>query len=171
MPGSRPEELVVFRYEDEGVATLEDGLYVLEDVLKDPDYVLTLACVPPRDDAGLGLGARASRRGRPHRARVRHRGALKEKPQVRMMHEINQLTEGSDGALDPADYERTVATLLAGGLGAADHQPPVGAWTPVVSDAAALGQPRAGADAQHDFGRQPLWPPWRAAGPRRIIRC
>ena len=26
--GLKPEELTVFRYEDEGVATLEDGLYV-----------------------------------------------------------------------------------------------------------------------------------------------
>ena len=34
----------MFSYEDAGVsATLEDGLYVLEDVLEDPDYVLTLA--------------------------------------------------------------------------------------------------------------------------------
>jgi NitT/TauT family transport system substrate-binding protein len=31
--GMKPEELVTFKYEDEGVATLEDGLYVLEDKL------------------------------------------------------------------------------------------------------------------------------------------
>ena len=34
--GMKPEDLVVFKYEDQGVATLEDGLYVLEDKLKDP---------------------------------------------------------------------------------------------------------------------------------------
>ena len=28
--GLKPEELTVFKYEDEGVSTLEDGLYVLE---------------------------------------------------------------------------------------------------------------------------------------------
>ena len=34
--GFKPSQLVVFKYEDEGVATLEDGLYVLEKNLKDP---------------------------------------------------------------------------------------------------------------------------------------
>ncbi|MGR3812880.1 MAG: ABC transporter substrate-binding protein, partial [Cognatishimia activa] len=37
--GLTPEELVVFKYEDNGVATLEDGLYVLEDKLSDPAEV------------------------------------------------------------------------------------------------------------------------------------
>ena len=34
---------VVFKYEDQGVATLEDGLYVLEDKLKDPAFVDKMA--------------------------------------------------------------------------------------------------------------------------------
>ena len=37
--GVKAEDLVVFKYEDQGVATLEDGLYVLEDKLKDPAFV------------------------------------------------------------------------------------------------------------------------------------
>src|SRR3984885_8487589 len=37
--GFKPSQLVVFKYEDEGVATLEDGLYVLEKNLKDPAFV------------------------------------------------------------------------------------------------------------------------------------
>ena len=41
--GLTPEELTVFKYEDEGVATLEDGLYVLEDKLADPAFVETMA--------------------------------------------------------------------------------------------------------------------------------
>ncbi|MEK1924267.1 MAG: ABC transporter substrate-binding protein, partial [Rhizobium giardinii] len=36
--GIKPEDLVTFKYEDQGVATLEDGLYVLEDKLKDPAF-------------------------------------------------------------------------------------------------------------------------------------
>ena len=36
--GIKPEDMVVFKYQDEGVATLEDGLYVLEDKLKDPAF-------------------------------------------------------------------------------------------------------------------------------------
>jgi NitT/TauT family transport system substrate-binding protein len=34
--GLTPDDLMVFKYEDQGVATLEDGLYVLEDALADP---------------------------------------------------------------------------------------------------------------------------------------
>jgi NitT/TauT family transport system substrate-binding protein len=36
--GVKPEDLVTFKYEDEGVATLEDGLYVLEEKLKDAAF-------------------------------------------------------------------------------------------------------------------------------------
>ena len=42
-------------------------------------------------------------------------GAQKEPHQKRMMGEINKLTAGSNGKLDPADYERTVTTLLGAG--------------------------------------------------------
>src|SRR5436190_12588980 len=41
--GYKPSQLVVFKYEDEGVATLEDGLYVLEKHLKDPAVVTKMA--------------------------------------------------------------------------------------------------------------------------------
>ena len=41
--GMKPEDLVVFKYEDQGVATLEDGLYVLESSLADPAMVDKLA--------------------------------------------------------------------------------------------------------------------------------
>lgn len=34
--GLTPDDLMVFKYEDQGVATLEDGLYVLEETLADP---------------------------------------------------------------------------------------------------------------------------------------
>jgi hypothetical protein len=41
--GYKPSQLVVFKYEDEGVATLEDGLYVLEKNHKDPAFVTKTA--------------------------------------------------------------------------------------------------------------------------------
>jgi NitT/TauT family transport system substrate-binding protein len=41
--GMKPEELVTFKYEDEGVATLEDGLYVLEDKLPTRPFVDKMA--------------------------------------------------------------------------------------------------------------------------------
>ena len=36
--GIKADDLVTFKYEDQGVATLEDGLYVLETNLKDPAF-------------------------------------------------------------------------------------------------------------------------------------
>jgi NitT/TauT family transport system substrate-binding protein len=134
--GLKPDQLVVFKYEDQGVATMEDGLYALEDKLKDPAYVEKLARFVkasmkgwewarsnPKDAAKIVLDNDAT-------------GAQTEKHQTRMMEEINKLTEGSDGTLDKADYERTVKTLLSGGSDPVISKEPVGAWTAAVTDKA-----------------------------------
>ena len=52
------------------------------------------------------------------------------------MGEIAKLTAGSNGTLDPADYERTVSTLLAGGSDPVITKAPEGAWTHAITDAA-----------------------------------
>src|ERR1700751_5347752 len=41
--GYKPDQLVVFNYTDEGVSTLEDGLFAMEDKLKDPAFVDKMA--------------------------------------------------------------------------------------------------------------------------------
>lgn len=113
--GLSADELVVFKYQDQGVATLEDGIYVMEDRLKDPAF----------EDQMVRF-VRASMKGwkwaeeNPDKAadivlENDGSGAQTEKHQRRMMGEIAKLTAGSNGALDPADYERTVATLMKGG--------------------------------------------------------
>ncbi|HUF56042.1 MAG TPA: ABC transporter substrate-binding protein, partial [Thermohalobaculum sp.] len=135
--GIKPEELVTFKYEDQGVATLEDGIYVLEEDLEDPGF---------RDK--LVRFVRASMRGwewareNPDEAAEivlenDATGAQTEKHQKRMMGEINKLTEGSTGALDEADYERTVETLLEGGSDPViTERPGEGAWTSDITDEA-----------------------------------
>ena len=134
--GIAEEDLVTFKYEDEGVATLEDGLWVLEERLEDPAFV----------DA-MTRFVRASMRGwkwaeeNPDEAaeivlEYDETGAQTEAHQKRMMREIAKLTAGSNGALDPADYERTVETLLAGGSDPVITQEPEGAWTHEITDAA-----------------------------------
>ena len=81
--GIKPEDLIVFKYEDQGVATLEDGLYVLEDKLKDPAFVDKMATLRQGLDEGLGLGARESGRGGQDRARQRcDRRADREAPEA-----------------------------------------------------------------------------------------
>jgi NitT/TauT family transport system substrate-binding protein len=134
--GIAPEELVVFKYEDQGVATLEDGLYVLEDDLKDPAFVDKMARFVKASMKGWAWA-----RENPEEAALivldnDATGAQTEKHQVRMMGEINKLTAGSDGKLDPADYERTVETLLSGGSDPVITEAPEGAWTHEVIDKA-----------------------------------
>ncbi len=134
--GVTPEELVTFKYEDQGVATLEDGLYVLEENLSDADFADKMerfvrasmkgwkyAEENPDEAAEIVLENDAT-------------GAQTEEHQKRMMGEIAKLTAGSNGALDPADFERTVATLLAGGSDPVITKQPDGAWTHQITDAA-----------------------------------
>ncbi len=134
--GLSADELVVFKYQDQGVATLEDGIYVLEDALKDPAF----------EDRMVRF-VRASMRGwkwaeeNPDAAadivlENDSTGAQTQRHQRRMMGEIAKLTAGSNGALDPADYERTVQTLLKGGSDPVITSAPEGAWTHAITDKA-----------------------------------
>ena len=69
--GMKPEQLVVFKYEDQGVATLEDGLYVLEEKLADPAMVDKLARFVKASMKGWDYADRASGRSGRDRARQR----------------------------------------------------------------------------------------------------
>jgi NitT/TauT family transport system substrate-binding protein len=134
--GLKPDELVVFKYEDEGVATLEDGLYALEDRLKDPAFVDRMARFVKASMKGWTWA-----RGNQKAAALivlenDMTGAQTEKHQIRMMGEINKLTAGSDGTLEPSDYERTVQTLLSGGSDPVITRAPEGAWTHEITDKA-----------------------------------
>jgi NitT/TauT family transport system substrate-binding protein len=134
--GIKAEDLVTFKYEDEGVATLEDGLYVLEDKLADPAFKEKMvkfvrasmkgwkyAEANSDEAAGIVLENDAS-------------GAQTEAHQKRMMSEVAKLTAGSAGALDKADYDRTVKTLLGGGSDPVISKEPTGAFTTEITDAA-----------------------------------
>ncbi|MEL6202793.1 MAG: ABC transporter substrate-binding protein, partial [Pseudomonadota bacterium] len=136
--GVSPDDLITFKYEDQGVATLEDGIYTLESNLEDPAMVDKLARF-----------VRASMKGwkwaeeNPNAAAMivldnDASGAQTEEHQKRMMGEIAKLTAGSDGTLVEADYERTVATLLAGGSDPVITAAPEGAWTSAITDKALM---------------------------------
>ena len=134
--GLTPDDLQVFKYEDQGVATLEDGLYVLEDNLKDGAFEDKMvrfvrasmkgwkyAEANPDEAADIVLENDGS-------------GAQTEKHQRRMMREVAKLTAGGNGALVEADYERTVASLLSGGDDPVISMAPTGAWTHQITDKA-----------------------------------
>lgn len=134
--GVSEDELVTFKYEEQGVATLEDGIWALEENLEDPVFVDKMvrfvrasmkgwkwAEENPEDAAGIVLDYDET-------------GAQGEAAQIRMMGEIAKLTAGSDGSLDPADFQRTVDTLLAGGSDPVITAQPEGAWTSMITDQA-----------------------------------
>jgi NitT/TauT family transport system substrate-binding protein len=134
--GLTPDDLQVFKYEDQGVATLEDGLYVLEDNLTDAAFEDKMvrfvrasmkgwkyAEANPDEAADIVLENDGS-------------GAQTEKHQRRMMREVAKLTAGGNGALNEADYERTVASLLSGGDDPVISKAPEGAWTHQITDKA-----------------------------------
>ncbi len=134
--GIPADDLLVFKYEDEGVATLEDGLYVLEERLSDAAFVERMARFVKASMKGWNWARENPKQAALIVLENDATGAQTEKHQIRMMGEINKLTEGSDGKLDPADYERTVKTLLSGGSDPVITKEPEGAWTHAVIDKA-----------------------------------
>ena len=136
--GITPDQLVTFNYLNEGVGMLEDGLYVLEENLKDPAF----------EDKMVRF-VRASMKGwkyaeeHPDEAAQMiidndETGAQTLEHQQYMAAEVAKLTAGSNGALDPADYEQTVATLLSAVSpdNPAITKAPEGAWTHQITDKA-----------------------------------
>ncbi len=134
--GIPADDLLVFKYEDEGVATLEDGLYVLEERLSDAAFVERMARFVKASMKGWNWARENPKEAALIVLENDATGAQTEKHQIRMMGEINKLTEGSDGKLDPADYDRTVKTLLSGGSDPVITKEPEGAWTHAVIDKA-----------------------------------
>jgi len=132
--GIPAEELVVFKYEDQGVATLEDGLYVLESSLEDPAMVDKYARFVRASMKGWAYAAENPEEAADIVLENDATGAQTEKHQVRMVGEINKLVDGSSGVLDMDAYQRTVDTLLAGGSDPVITKAPEGATTTVVTD-------------------------------------
>jgi len=133
--GVKPDQLVVFKYSDEGAAMLEDGLYTLDSKLKDPAFADKMARFVKASMQGWDYA-----RAHPDEA-VKivmdndTTGAIDETHQTHMMAEINKLTDGSTGVLDPATYDSTVKMLVDQKI---ISKPPEGAWTASVTQAAGL---------------------------------
>lgn len=135
--GVKPDQLVTFFYEDQGVATLEDGLYALAPKLKDPAFVAKMGkfvaasmkgweyALKNQDEAvKIVLAADAS-------------GASTAAVQKRQLENVAKLitTAGTPkmGLLEPAAFQRTVKVLLAGGSDPVIKKDPgAEAWTHAV---------------------------------------
>ena len=134
--GITPEQLVTFKYQDMGVATLEDGLYVLEDKLADPAFQETMVKFVRASMKGWKYAEANTDEAAMIVLENDQTGAQTEEHQKRMMSEVAKLTAGSNGALDVAAAEKTVATLLAGGSDPVITKAPEGAWTSMITDKA-----------------------------------
>ena len=134
--GVTADQLVTFKYEDQGVATLEDGLYVLEANLQDPAFVDRMARFVRASMKGWAWAEANPAEAAQIVLDADETGAQTIEHQTSMMEEVAKLTAGSTGELDPAAYERTVATLMAGGSDPVITKAPEGAWTHVVTDMA-----------------------------------
>jgi len=117
--GVKESDLVTFFYEDQGVASLEDGLYVLAPKLKDPAFVARMgkflkaslkgwneAVKNPEEAARIVVAADTS-------------GSATLAVQKRQMENVAKLITAANtprmGYLEPAAYQRTVKVLLGGG--------------------------------------------------------
>jgi NitT/TauT family transport system substrate-binding protein len=130
--GYGPDNLTIFNYTEMGNDLLEDGLYVMEDTLKDPAKV----------DAYTRF-LRASMKGwqyaldNPDEAAQivvdsDDTGAAEVAHQKYMVGEVSKLVDATDPALDIAVYDRTIKALLDQKI---ITKQPEGAYSTVVTDA------------------------------------
>ncbi|SMF29708.1 NitT/TauT family transport system substrate-binding protein [Tistlia consotensis] len=133
--GIPADELIVFKYEDQGVATLEDGLYTTDANVKDPAMADKLARFVKASIKGWEYA-----REHPDEAAMitldnDTTGAQTEHHQKQMAGEIAKLITPGDkgiGWLDPKAYERTVDVLLGGQSDQVITKKPEGAWTHAI---------------------------------------
>jgi NitT/TauT family transport system substrate-binding protein len=137
--GMKPDQLTTFKYEDEGVATLEDGLYTLEKTLQDPAMVEKLARFVKASMKGWDYAVAHPDEAAEITLQNDETGAQTEAHQKFMMGEIAKLVGNNPkgtGYLDEAAFNRTVDTLMSGGSDPVITKKPEGAWTHEVIDKA-----------------------------------
>jgi NitT/TauT family transport system substrate-binding protein len=133
--GMKPADLIVFKYQDEGVATLEDGLYTLEPKLKDPAMMDRLARFLKASMKGWQYSIDHPDEAVKIVMAADTAGVLQEAHQKRMITEIDKLIPGSShglGYLEQAAYDRTVKELLSTKSDPVISKEPQGAFTHAV---------------------------------------
>ena len=130
--GLSPSELVVYKYEDQGVSTLEDGLYVLENRLRNKAFVSKMARFLKASIKGWKYAGDHPDEAADIVLENDDTGAQTEKHQRRMMREISKLVGNQPqgiGYLIPADYRRTVDVLMSSDSDPVISKKPKGAWS------------------------------------------
>ena len=136
--GLSPSELVVYKYEDQGVSTLEDGLYVLENKLRNKAFVSKMARFLKASIKGWNYAGDHPDEAADIVLENDDTGAQTEKHQRRMMREISKLVGNQPqgiGYLIPADYSRTVDVLMSSDSDPVISKKPKGAWSHIIWNA------------------------------------
>ena len=136
--GLSPSELVVYKYEDQGVSTLEDGLYVLEKNLRKKAFVSKMARFLKASIKGWNYAGDHPDEAADIVLENDDTGAQTEKHQRRMMREISKLVGNQPqgiGYLIPADYRRTVDVLMSSDSDPVISKKPKGAWSHIIWNA------------------------------------
>jgi NitT/TauT family transport system substrate-binding protein len=128
--GYKPEDLIVFNYAAMGNDLMEDGLYAMEDKLKDPAFKEKMVKFVRASMKGWAYA-----KDNPDEAAgiTMDNGAQDENHQKRMMGEVAKLLGDASGKLDMALYERTEKALMDQKIIA---KKPEGAFTTEITDAA-----------------------------------
>ena len=140
--GVKESELVTFYYQDQGVASLEDGLYVLESSLKDKAFVAKMAKFLKATFKGWNEAVKNPEEAAKIMVAADSSGSATVAVQKRQMENVAKLITNANtakiGYLDPAAFERTVKVLLGGGSAPVIKKDPgKAAYSHVVWDAAA----------------------------------
>ena len=140
--GGKESDLVTFFYQDQGVASLEDGLYVLESSLKDKAFVAKMAKFLKATFRGWNEAVKNPAEAARIMVAADSSGSATIAVQKRQMENVAKLITNANtpkiGYLDPAAYERTVKVLLGGGSAPVIKKDPgKAAYSHVVWDAAA----------------------------------
>jgi NitT/TauT family transport system substrate-binding protein len=139
--GMKPDDLTVFRYQNQGVATLEDGLYANESEIKDPAAADRLARFVKASMQGWQYAMTHQDEAVKIVLANDTAGSQTAEHQKRMMTEIAKLLAGSThglGYLDESAANRTVAVLMGGKSDPVITKKPVGAWTHAIWDQAGI---------------------------------
>ena len=130
--GMKPSDLTVFKYENQGVATLEDGLYTSDAKLKDPAEVDRLARFLKASMHGWSYAIGHQAEAVKIVLAADTSGAQTPEHQTRQLAEIAKLILGGThglGYLDEVAANRTVRVLLGGSSEPVITKRPAGAWT------------------------------------------
>ena len=117
--GIKESEMTTFFYEEQGLATLEDGLYVLESRLQDPAFRARMAKFLKASFKGWNEAVKNPQEAAKIVVAADKSGASTVAAQQRQMENVAKLITTAStakmGYLEPAAFKRTVKVLLSGG--------------------------------------------------------